>query len=54
MASACALLVLLLVLNALVLLGQIYPVGAPPLARAVNIVFSGLSLIYFLNALWRV
>ncbi len=39
LASTRLLLVLLLVLNAVVLLGQIYQEGAPPFARAVNIVF---------------
>lgn len=53
-ASSRPLLVLLLILNAVVLLGQIYPEGAPPFAQAVNIVFLVLSLAYFLNALWRV
>ena len=53
-ASARPLLILLLVLNAVVLLGQIYPEGAPPFARAVNIVFLVLSLAYFVNTLWRV
>jgi hypothetical protein len=53
LATARPLLVLLLVLNAVVLLGQIYPEGAPPFARTVNIVFLVLSLAYFLNALWR-
>jgi hypothetical protein len=56
MASTRPLLVLLLVLNVVVLLGQILPEGAPPFARTVNIVFLVLSLIYFLNALphaWR-
>ncbi len=51
--SSRPLLLLLLMLNAVVLLGQIYPEGAPPFARVVNIVFLVLSLTYFLNALWR-
>ena len=41
------LLVSLLVLNAIVLLGQIWPEGAPPFARAVNIVFLVASLVVF-------
>ena len=53
MASARALLLLLVVLNVLVLLGQLWPAGAPPFARAVNIGFLVLSLGYFLNALRR-
>jgi hypothetical protein len=53
MASSRALLLLLLVLNVLVLLGQAWPAGAPPFARAVNIAFLVLSLGYFLDALRR-
>lgn len=41
------LLILLIVLNSVVLLGQIYPEGVPPFARIVNIVFLVSSLIYF-------
>jgi hypothetical protein len=53
MRSRRGLLVLLLLLNAVVLLGQVWPAGAPPFARAVNIVFLVLSLGYFLAALLR-
>lgn len=38
---------LLVVLNTIVLLGQIWPEGAPPFARTVNIVFLSLTFIYF-------
>ena len=48
-----AILVLLLLLNGVVLLGQLWPAGAPPFARAVNILFLALSLGYFLGALRR-
>ncbi|MBI3097321.1 MAG: hypothetical protein HYY93_03615 [Planctomycetes bacterium] len=41
---------LLIVLNIVVLLGQIWPEGAPPFARAVNIVFLASSLVWFLRA----
>jgi hypothetical protein len=41
----------LLVLNVIVLLGQIWPAGAPPFARGVNIAFLASSLAYFLGAL---
>lgn len=41
------LLILLIILNSVVLLGQIYPEGLPPIARIVNIVFLVSSLIYF-------
>ncbi len=43
--------VLLLVLNAVVLLGQAWPEGAPPFARVVNIIFLVLSLLYFITQL---
>lgn len=36
----------LIVLNLVVLLGQIWPDGAPPFARAVNIVFLVLNLAF--------
>lgn len=36
---------LLLILNAVVLLGQLWPEGAPPFARTVNIIFLALSLV---------
>lgn len=42
------LLLLLIVLNAVVLLGQLWPEGAPPFARAVNILFLVLSLGVFI------
>lgn len=40
-------LVVLLVVNAVVLLGQIWPEGAPPFARTVNIAFLIASLLVF-------
>jgi uncharacterized membrane protein YoaK (UPF0700 family) len=43
------LLFILIVLNAIVLLGQFWPEGAPPFARVVNIVFLISSLAYFVN-----
>ena len=42
---------MLTVLNCIVLLGQLWPEGAPPFARAVNILFLILSLFYFVAAL---
>lgn len=42
------LLLVLIVLNAVVLLGQLWPEGAPPFARAVNILFLVLSLGVFI------
>ncbi len=44
-------LIVLLVLNCIVLLGQLWPEGAPPFARAVNILFLLLSLFYFVAAM---
>ena len=41
------LLIVLIVLNCVVLLGQLWPEGAPPFARVVNIGFLALSLAYF-------
>ena len=46
-------LILLLVLNTIVLLGQIWPAGAPPFARGVNITFLALSLATFAWMLGR-
>jgi hypothetical protein len=51
--SRRAVLILLLLLNAVVLLGQLWPEGAPPFARVVNIVFLLLSFGFFALALWR-
>ncbi|MEA5108913.1 hypothetical protein SDC9_14844 [bioreactor metagenome] len=38
-------LIVMLVLNLLVLLGQLWPAGAPPFAAVVNIAFLLLTLI---------
>lgn len=45
-----AVLVILLTLNFVVLLGQVWPQGAPPFARTVNIIFLVLSFVYFVAA----
>lgn len=45
--------VLLTLLNLVVLLGQLWPEGAPPFARKVNILFLSLSLVYFGWMLFR-
>lgn len=42
-----AALIVLVVLNSVVLLGQVWPEGAPPFARAVNIAFLVGALGYF-------
>jgi len=44
---------LLLILNAMVLLGQIWPAGAPPFARTVNIVFLACSFLYLGYCLFK-
>lgn len=41
-------LIVLLLLNAVVLLGQIKPEDAPPFARTVNIIFLAASLLFFI------
>lgn len=46
-------LIVLIILNAVVLLGQIWPAGAPPFARAVNILFLTLSMAVFCILLTR-
>ncbi|HEU4562089.1 MAG TPA: hypothetical protein VFS20_29950 [Longimicrobium sp.] len=43
--------VLLIVGNALVLLGQLWPEGAPPFAREVNILVLAANLVFLLSAL---
>lgn len=40
------LLIVLAVLNAIVLIGQLWPAGAPPFARTVNIITLLLNLIF--------
>jgi hypothetical protein len=37
----------LILLNAVVLLGQLWPEGAPPFGRVVNIAFLVASLVFF-------
>ena len=46
-------LVVLLVVNAVVLLGQLWPEGAPPFARIVNIAFLFATLALFMRMLTR-
>ena len=43
----------LVLLNLVVLLGQIWPEGAPPFARTVNIVFLIATLLFLLGTLRR-
>ncbi|MBL7718930.1 MAG: hypothetical protein JNL72_08850 [Flavipsychrobacter sp.] len=46
-------LIILLLLNIVVLLGQLWPDGAPPFAPIVNIIFLIASLLFFLYSLLR-
>lgn len=46
-------LIILIVLNLVVLLGQLWPEGAPPFARTVNILFLICSLVFFIASLVR-
>ncbi|MBK6963540.1 MAG: hypothetical protein IPH20_06205 [Bacteroidales bacterium] len=41
-------LIVMIILNIMVLTGQLWPAGAPPFARVVNIVFLVLSLGVFI------
>lgn len=43
----------LILLNLLVLLGQVWPEGAPPFARTVNVATLLLNLFYFTGRLRR-
>lgn len=45
--------ILLLILNLVVLLGQIWPDGAPPFARTINIVFLILNLFFFVLLIFK-
>ena len=47
------LITILIILNIVVLLGQLWPEGAPPFASTVNIVFLILSLLFFISLLVR-
>ena len=53
MTSKRPIIIILLLLNAIVLLGQLWPEGAPPFARVVNIVFLIASLVFFLLLLTK-
>jgi hypothetical protein len=44
---------ILILLNCLVLIGQLWPEGEPPFARTVNIIFLILSLLFFASLLIR-
>ena len=44
---------ILLITNCMVLLGQIWPEGAPPFARIINIIFLITTLIVFISLLFK-
>lgn len=48
-----SILIILIILNSVVLIGQIYPEGVPPFARIVNILFLVCSLFYFLSIIFK-
>lgn len=45
--------IVLVILNSVVLLGQLWPEGAPPFARLVNIGFLASSLLFFIHLIAR-
>lgn len=45
--------IILILLNVMVLLGQIWPEGAPPFAKTVNIIFLVSSLVFFGSCLFK-
>lgn len=47
-------LIILVILNFLVLLGQIWPAGAPSFAQTVNYIFLIFSILYFSISLYYV
>lgn len=46
-------LIVLLILNAIVLLGQVWPEGTPPFARTINIVFLVGNFLFFIFLVTR-
>ncbi|HRG33064.1 MAG TPA: hypothetical protein PLN76_07275 [Saprospiraceae bacterium] len=42
-----------LILNGIVLLGQVWPEGAPPFARVINIIVMASDFLYFFILLWH-
>jgi hypothetical protein len=51
--NSTALLVVLIFLNVVVLLGQLWPEGAPPFARYVNLIFLLFNLIFCIALLLK-
>ncbi len=46
-------LIILLILNSIVLLGQLWPEGAPPFASVVNIITLILNLIFIISFFFK-
>jgi len=46
-------LIVLVILNFMVLLGQLWPDGAPPFASSINLIFMIFTLLYFIGELVR-
>lgn len=51
--SKKTILIVLVILNFMVLLGQLWPEAVPPFASTVNILFLIFSLLYFIGELVR-
>ncbi|MDX9891554.1 MAG: hypothetical protein RBS29_03555 [Bacteroidales bacterium] len=47
-------LLILLILNILVLLGQVWPEGVPPFAQTINYIFLTFTILYFSISLYYV
>lgn len=47
-------LIILVILNCVVLLGQIWPEGVPPFAKSINIIFLTISFCYFMISLYNI
>lgn len=45
--SSKIILIVIIVLNAMVLMGEVWPEGKPPFARVVNIVTLSIDLVFF-------
>lgn len=43
--------IILIILNSIVLLGQLWPEGAPPFAGVINIITLIFNLVFFIAAL---
>jgi hypothetical protein len=46
-------LIIVIVLNAMVLMGELWPEGKPPFARVVSIATLCIDLVFFLGQFWK-